>query len=294
MTKKSWLSTEKWMSFLFILPCVVILLVISVFPLIYSLWLSFNSWELAMGFPPEFIGLANYIRLFQEARFWNAMLNIGKVLLFGVGSQFLIGLALAILLDRAIRGKTLLTTLFLLPMVIAPVVVGCTWRQIYHYQYGPLNYILQKMSFAPITWLSNPRFSLPSIIISDTWEWTPFMMVVILAGLQSIPDQLREAAAIDGASSWKIFTNILFPLLKPVMIVAILIRVMDAFKLFDLVVLLTQGGPGESSETITYYNYLVGFKHFSLGYAAALSYVQLVVIIVIANFFLRFLKEKEV
>ncbi len=247
-----------------------------------------------MGFPPEFIGLANYIRLFQEARFWNAMLNIGKVLLFGVGSQFLIGLALAILLDRAIRGKTLLTTLFLLPMVIAPVVVGCTWRQIYHYQYGPLNYILQKMSFAPITWLSNPRFSLPSIIISDTWEWTPFMMVVILAGLQSIPDQLREAAAIDGASSWKIFTNILFPLLKPVMIVAILIRVMDAFKLFDLVVLLTQGGPGESSETITYYNYLVGFKHFSLGYAAALSYVQLVVIIVIANFFLRFLKEKEV
>lgn len=282
------------MSLLFVLPCIAILLVISVFPLIYSLWLSFNSWELALGFPPEFIGVGNYIRLFQESRFWNAMFNIGKVLLFGVGSQFLIGLALAVLLDRALRGKTLITTLFLLPMVIAPVVVGCTWRQIYHYRYGPLNYLLQGMNLSPITWLSNPKFSLPSIIITDTWEWTPFMMIVILAGLQSIPEELREAAAIDGASKWKIFSNVLFPLLKPVIIVAVLIRVMDAFKLFDLVVLLTKGGPGESSETITYYNYLVGFKHFSLGYAAALSYIQLIVIIIIANFFLRFLKEREV
>lgn len=282
------------MSLLFVLPCIAILLVISVFPLIYSLWLSFNSWELALGFPPEFIGVGNYIRLFLEVRFWNAMLNISKVLLFGVGSQFLIGLALAVLMDRALRGKTLITTLFLLPMVIAPVVVGCTWRQIYHYRYGPLNYLLQGMNLSAITWLSNPKFSLPSIIITDTWEWTPFMMIVILAGLQSIPEELREAAAIDGASKWKIFSHVLFPLLKPVIIVAILIRVMDAFKLFDLVVLLTGGGPGESSETITYYNYLVGFKHFSLGYAAALSYIQLIVIIIIANFFLRFLREREV
>jgi multiple sugar transport system permease protein len=294
MTKRFRIRWEKWMSLLFVLPCIAILLVISVFPLIYSLWLSFNSWELALGFPPEFIGVGNYIRLFQESRFWNAMFNIGKVLLFGVGSQFLIGLALAVLLDRALRGKTLITTLFLLPMVIAPVVVGCTWRQIYHYRYGPLNYLLQGMNLSPITWLSNPKFSLPSIIITDTWEWTPFMMIVILAGLQSIPEELREAAAIDGASKWKIFSNVLFPLLKPVIIVAVLIRVMDAFKLFDLVVLLTKGGPGESSETITYYNYLVGFKHFSLGYAAALSYIQLIVIIIIANFFLRFLKEREV
>lgn len=293
MKERHKVNWEKAMPFLFILPCVGILLAISIFPLIYSLWLSFNSWELAMGFPPEFIGVGNYIRLFLEPRFWNAMLNTGRVLLFGVGSQFLIGLAIAILLDRLIRGRTLITTLFLLPMVIAPVVVGCTWRQIYHYEYGPLNYILRGVNLSAIPWLSNPNFSLSSVIIGDTWEWTPFMMVVILAGLQSIPEELREAAAIDGASNWKIFTHVLLPLLKPVIIVAILIRVMDAFKLFDLVVLLTQGGPGESSETITYYNYLVGFKHFSLGYAAALSYIQLVVIVVIANFFLRFLRERE-
>ena len=127
----------------FILPCILILLAVSIFPLIYSLWLSFNSWELAVGLPKRFIGLGNYVRLFQDVRFWMSMKNMGEVLLFGVGSQFLIGFALALLLNRTFRARTLVTTLFLLPTMIAPVVVGCTWRQIYHYSYGPLNYFLQ-------------------------------------------------------------------------------------------------------------------------------------------------------
>ncbi|MCD6574793.1 sugar ABC transporter permease [Candidatus Aerophobetes bacterium] len=281
------------MPFLFILPCMIILLALTIFPLIYSLWLSFNSWELAMGFPRKFIGLGNYVRMAQDARFWHSMMNMGKVLVFGVGSQFLLGLLLAVLLDRSFRGKRLISTLFLLPMMLAPVVVGCTWRQIYNYSYGPLNYILQGISLPAFDWLASPHLSLPSIIISDTWEWTPFFMVVLLAGLQSISPELREAASIDGASSWQIFYHVVLPLLKPVIIVAILIRMMDAFKLFDLVVLLTKGGPGGSSETIAYYNYLTGFKHFSMGYAAALSYIQLVVIIIIANIFLKFLTEEK-
>jgi multiple sugar transport system permease protein len=276
----------------FILPCIVILLAVSIFPLLYSLWLSFNSWELAMGLPKRFIGLGNYIRLFQDPRFWMSMKNMGKVLLFGVGSQFLIGFSLALLLNREFRSRTLVATLFLLPTMIAPVVIGCTWRQIYHYSYGPLNYFLQVTRLSGgINWLADIRLALPSIIISDTWEWTPFIMVVLLAGLQSIPVDLQEVAAIDGASRWQIFWHITLPFLKPIIIVVILIRAMDAFKLFDLVVLLTRGGPGGSSETVAYYNYLSAFKHFSMGYAAAMSYIQLVVIIIIANFFLRFLKE---
>ncbi|UCG94933.1 MAG: sugar ABC transporter permease [Candidatus Aerophobus sp.] len=276
----------------FILPCIVILLAVSIFPLVYSLWLSFNSWELAMGLPKRFIGLGNYIRLFQDIRFWLSMKNMGKVLLFGVGSQFLIGFALALLLNREFRSRTLVATLFLLPTMIAPVVIGCTWRQIYHYSYGPLNYFLQATRLSGgINWLADIKLALPSIIISDTWEWTPFMMVVLLAGLQSIPVDLQEVAAIDGASRWQIFWHITLPFLKPIIIVVILIRAMDAFKLFDLVVLLTRGGPGGSSETVAYYNYLSAFKHFSMGYAAAMSYIQLVVIIIIANFFLRFLRE---
>jgi len=245
-----------------------------------------------MGMPKRFIGLGNYVRLFQDPRFWVSMKNMGEVLIFGVGSQFLIGFALALLLNRQFRSRTLVATLFLLPTMIAPVVVGCTWRQIYHYSYGPLNYFLQATRLSGgINWLADTKLALPSIIISDTWEWTPFMMVVLLAGLQSIPVDLQEVAAIDGASRWQIFWHITLPFLKPIIIVVILIRAMDAFKLFDLVVLLTRGGPGSSSETVAYYNYLSGFKHFSMGYAAAMSYVQLAVIIIIANVFLRFSRE---
>lgn len=287
-------NIEKHMPLLFILPCVIILLSVSVFPFIYSLWLSFNSWELGMGLARRFIGFANYGQLFTDHRFWNSMWNMGKVLIFGVSSQFLIGLTIAMLLNRAFRARNLITTLFLLPMMIAPVVVGCNWKMIYHYTYGPLNYVLRSLRLTEgINWLGSMKVAMPSIIISDTWEWTPFMMIVLLAGLQTIPLELYEAARVDGASRWQLFWHITLPVLKPIIIIAVLIRAMDAFKIFDLVVLLTQGGPAGASETVSYYNYLTGFKYFNIGYAAAIAYIQLAVIIIIANIFLRFLREKE-
>jgi len=287
-------NIEKHMPLLFILPCVIILLSVSVFPFIYSLWLSFNSWELGMGLPRRFVGFANYGRLFTDLRFWNSMWNMGKVLIFGVSSQFLIGLTIAMLLNRAFRARNLITTLFLLPMMIAPVVVGCNWKMIYHYTYGPLNYVLRSLRLTEgINWLGSMKVAMPSIIISDTWEWTPFMMIVLLAGLQTIPLELYEAARVDGASRWQLFWHITLPVLKPIIIIVVLIRAMDVFKIFDLVVLLTQGGPAGASETVSYYNYLTGFKYFNIGYAAAIAYIQLAVIIIVANIFLRFLREKE-
>ena len=287
-------NIEKHMPLLFILPCVIILLSVSVFPFIYSLWLSFNSWELGMGLPRRFVGFANYGQLFTDPRFWNSMWNMGKVLIFGVSSQFLIGLTIAMLLNRAFRARNLITTLFLLPMMIAPVVVGCNWKMIYHYTYGPLNYVLRSLRLTEgINWLGSMKVAMPSIIISDTWEWTPFMMIVLLAGLQTIPLELYEAARVDGASRWQLFWHITLPVLKPIIIIVVLIRAMDVFKIFDLVVLLTQGGPAGASETVSYYNYLTGFKYFNIGYAAAIAYIQLAVIIIVANIFLRFLREKE-
>ena len=287
-------NIERHMPLLFILPCVIILLSVSVFPFIYSLWLSFNSWELGMGLPRKFVGFANYGRLFTDLRFWNSMWNMGQVLIFGVSSQFLIGLTIAMLLNRAFRARNVITTLFLLPMMIAPVVVGCNWKMIYHYTYGPLNYVLRSLRLTEgINWLGSMKVAMPSIIISDTWEWTPFMMIVLLAGLQTIPLELYEAARVDGASRWQLFWHITLPVLKPIIIIAVLIRTMDVFKIFDLVVLLTQGGPAGASETVSYYNYLTGFKYFNIGYAAAIAYIQLAVIIIVANIFLRFLREKE-
>jgi multiple sugar transport system permease protein len=289
------LSIEKKIPLLFVSPCVAVLLAVSIFPFLYSLWLSFNKWELGMGQrSPTFAWFANYAHLFTDHRFWGSMENMAQVLVFGVGAQFLIGLGLALLLDRPFRGRSWVTTLFLLPMMICPVVVGCNWKMIYHYSYGPLNHILRIIGIEEgLNWLGSTHLALPSIIIADSWEWVPFMMIVLLAGLQSIPEALYEAAKVDGASRWQEFWYITLPSLKTIIIIAILIRMMDTFKLFDLVVLLTQGGPASASETISFYNYLTGFKFFNMGYAASLAYIQLAVIIVIATFFLRFLRKGE-
>ena len=289
------LSIEKRIPLLFVSPCVAILLAVSIFPFLYSLWLSFNKWELGMGQrSPTFAWFNNYAHLFNDHRFWGSMENMAEVLVFGVGAQFLIGLGLALLLNRPFRGRSWVTTLFLLPMMICPVVVGCNWKMIYHYSYGPLNHILRIIGIGEgLNWLGSTHLALPSIIIADSWEWVPFMMIVLLAGLQSIPVELYEAAKVDGASRWQEFWYITLPSLKTIIIIAILIRMMDTFKLFDLVVLLTQGGPASASETISFYNYLTGFKFFNMGYAASLAYIQLAVIIVIATFFLRFLRKGE-
>lgn len=283
-----------WIALLFVLPVVVILLSVSIFPMVYSFYLSLCKWDIGMGGQRVFVGAGNYLRLFSDARFFNALKNTGKVLLLGVGTQFLLGLFLALLLNRSFRGRSLVVTLFLLPMMISPVVVGCIWKIIYHYQYGPLNYLLNRFGFRPVNWLGSGDVSPYSIILADIWEWTPFMIITLLAGLQAIPDDLYEAARVDGANRWQIFSSVVFPLLRPVVIIAILIRVMDAFKIFDLVTILTMGGPGQASESIAFYNYLTGFKYFSMGYASAMSYFQLAVIVAIANVFLRSWRGREV
>lgn len=289
------LKKRDWrIAFLFVLPVVVILLSTSIFPMIYSLYLSLCKWDIGMGGQRTFIGAANYLRLFSDARFFNSLKNTGRVLLFGVGAQFGIGLSLALLLNRNFRGRSLIVTLFLLPMMISPVVVGCIWKIIYHYQYGPLNYLLNIAKIPSVNWLGSGAVSPYSIVLADIWEWTPFMVITLLAGLQAIPDDLYEAARVDGANRWQVFSRVVLPLLRPVVIIAILIRVMDAFKVFDLVVLLTMGGPGQSSESVAFYNYLTGFKYFSMGYASAMSYFQLAVIVIIANIFLRSWKGREV
>lgn len=289
MKKRTW-----WIALFFVLPVIAILLGISIFPLIYSFYLSLCRWDIGSGTPRTFVGIGNYLRLFTDTRLLNALKNTGLELLLGVGLQSFLGLILALLLNRTFRGRSLVVTLFLLPMMISPVVVGCIWKIIYHYQYGPLNFLLERMRIQPINWLGSNQVSIYSIIFADIWEWTPFVMITLLAGLQAIPDELYEAAKVDGATSLGTFLWVILPLLRPVIVIAILIRVMDAFKIFDLVVLLTMGGPGQSSETIAFYNYLAGFKYFSMGYASSMAYLQLAIIVIIANIFLKSWKGREI
>lgn len=287
LVRRSWLVPV-----LFVLPAVVTLLAITIFPLLYEIRLAFVSWELTVNAPPQFIWFKNFVDILtKDGRFWNAMKNTTMLIFFGVGVQLILGTGLALVLNRLGRIRTFVTSLFLIPVMIAPVVAGMQWTVIYNDKFGPLNYIIQLLSGFKLhgfAWLANPKVALISIMITDVWQWTPFMILIVLAGLQSIPVELYEAAEVDGSSGWQSLLYITLPLLVPILVIGVLIRVMDSFKLFDLIYLLTNGGPGSTTETVSFYTYLQGFKFFSLGYTAALAFVQLIIITIIAQIFVAF------
>ena len=275
-----------------VLPAVFVLLAITIFPLLYTLRLTVLSWELTTGFPPQFIGLQNFARaLSQDPRFWNAMMNTGILVSAGVGLQTLLGTGLAIELNQLGRSRTFVLSLLLIPVMIAPVIAGFQFRMIYNDQFGPLNFLLDLLSGGHLrgyAWLADPRVALAAVMFTDVWQWTPFMALVVLAGFQGIPGELFEAAEVDGATGSQTLWRVAFPLLLPVIVVGILVRFMDTFKLFDIVYQLTGGGPGNVTETIAYYTYLEGFKFFSLGYTSAIAFIQLVIITIVAQVFLRY------
>jgi multiple sugar transport system permease protein len=255
------------------------------------------SWELSTNAEPKCVGLQNLIRVvFREERFWSSMRVTATLIVGGVAIQLAIGTGLALLLNRLGRWRAPLVSLFLIPVMIAPVVAGFQFRMIYHDQFGPLNYLIHLVTFGHwrgFAWIADPKVALFAIMMTDVWQWTPFLMLIVLAGLQSVPQELYEAAEVDGASSWQTFWSVTAPLLLPVMIIGILIRAMDSFKLFDIVYLVTGGGPGNVTETISFYTYWQGFKFFSLGYTAAMAFIQLVIITVIAQVFLGFQKRQR-
>lgn len=281
---------------LFVLPAILLLLAITIFPLLYTLRLTVLQLELTISTEEQFVGLQNFVRVFNDPRFWNAMKNTGILVVAGVGLQLVLGIVLALVLNQTGRARPVLVSLMLIPIMIAPVIAGFQFRVILNDQYGPLNYLIEVATggrFRGFPWLADPGVALWAIMMTDVWQWTPFMILIILAGLQSIPVDLLEAAEVDGASGWQQFWSILLPLLLPVIIIGILVRFMDTFKLFDIVYQLTAGGPGSSTETIAYYTYLQGFKFFSMGYTAAMAFVQLLVITIVAQFFLRYQKRQQ-
>jgi multiple sugar transport system permease protein len=281
---------------LFVLPAAITLLAITVFPLIYELRLAFMRWELTTSTPAQFVGLQNFGKaLFRDERFWNSMGVTMRLIVFGTSIQLVAGTGLALLLNRLRRSRTVLVSLFLIPVMIAPVVAGFQFRMIYHDQFGPLNYIIELVTggrWGGLAWIADPKVALFAVMFTDIWQWTPFLMLIVLAGLQSISPEMYEAAEVDGASRSQTFGRVTLPLILPVMVIGILIRAMDSFKLFDIIYLVTGGGPGDVTETISFYTYLQGFKFFSVGYTAAMAFLQLIVITIIAQVFVRFQKRQ--
>lgn len=289
--QQRWLGNKRAFAWSLIAPCLLFLLLIGLYPTIYVFALSFSKFNPGQGM--EFVGLHNYIRAFQSPRFWHGLYVTGWFAVIGVVVQLVFGFMMALSLQAVgARLRKLLTTLFLIPFMITPAVVAVLWRLIYHPSFGPLNYTLSWFGLEGAEWVSS-SWALLALVVTDIWQWTPFMTILLLAGLQSLSREVYEAAYVDGATPWQAFRDMTFPLMKPFIFLAIFLRFIDAFKMFDLVFVITRGGPGDLTESIAYYTYVMAFKYFDLGLAAALSVLQLIIIIVAGKMLLNQLARVE-
>ena len=266
--------------YVFLFPGLFVLIGILIFPIIFTIRLSLSGWN---SYTPEmnFIGITNYIRLFtDDPRFWESFFRLSFLSVTTVILQYIIGFALALIVWREIKFKRFFRVIFLIPMMSTPVIMTVIWRTFFHESLGPVNDLLGNLGVEPILWLSDPVIAKFTVIIVEVWQCTPFMFLLLLAGLLSLPKEPFLAAAIDGASSFRKFVYVTFPLMAPISIGAIIIRLIEASKIMDTVFVLTSGGPGTATETSSFYIYIKGLREFQMGYAATLSFTYLVIMII--------------
>lgn len=267
----------------FLAPTVLLLLALTVFPFIFSLWLTFSKVSFVGGLSIHLVGFRNWARLFSDERFWNASSNTVFFVVLAVGLEYVLGLGLAILLSQSnIRGRSFFRVLFLTPMMLAPIAVGYMGRMMFNQTRGPVNHILTHLGLPAVAWLTDTGIAMYSIILMDVWQWTPFMFLILFAGLQTIPSGFLEAARVDGASRWQLFRHIIFPLLAPASLAAILIRVLEAFKVIDTIYIMTGGGPGISTESMTLFGYSIGLTTFDLAYGSTIAFSLFVMVLVLS------------
>jgi multiple sugar transport system permease protein len=287
--------SDRGIANLFLLPTILLLIAMNVFPLFWSLYLSFCNYQDTSNTAPQWIGSANYSRLLSDPSIWKNFIVTAQFTLLAVGAQLIIGFGMALLLNRAFRAKGLITTLILLPMMLSPVVVGLFWRFLLDANWGLVNWLLQTVHLQDpahaVNWLNEPANAMWSLVIVDTWMWSPFVMLISLAGLNAVPPHLYEAAEVDRASSWFKFRHITVPMVAPLVMIALLFRTMDCFKIFDTVYVLTGGGPGDATKTVSYSLYKQAFDAPNTGYACALAYIILLIIIGLTNLYIKLLSN---
>jgi multiple sugar transport system permease protein len=290
--------TDRWIAVGFLTPTMLLLLFITVFPLVWSLYLSFNEWSVTRDAlrAPEWVGTANYVELLSDTRLgertWERFIVTGQFVVPAVTLELLLGFGVALLLNRKFAGRGALMTLLLVPMMLSPVVVALFWRFMMQGE-GILNYYITSLGLNPVGWLTDRFTVIWSLVLVDVWMWTPFVMLISLAGLSAVPKYLYEAAAVDRAGAWFRFRHITLPMVMPLLLIAVIFRVIDAYKLFDqaFVLLGAGGGPGRSAQTAALWVYEVAFSNFDTGTGSALGYIMLVVIIALANIFIRVLNN---
>jgi len=270
----------------FLNPAAILVLMLSLFPFLFSLGMTFTNWNLL--YPGvDFRALENWRRLFDDETLGRAVRNTVFFTTAATILEYVLGLMLAILVLQIKRGQRFFRLIFLLPMMISPAAVGYViGRMLFSETQGPINNILFRLGLPYVPWTSNPGVAPWTIVVADVWQWTSFMFVLLLAGLQSLPGEPFEAARVDGASNWQIFTQITFPLLVPVTVTAVLIRSLELFKLIDLVRVITAGGPGTATQTVTLYVYDLALTRGDMGYGATVAYALLIIVILYATFYL--------
>jgi len=273
-----------WMIF----PAVLVILLIGLFPVVYLLTISMQNITM-LAEDTSFHGLVHYERLFDDTRFWESLLHTLIFVVIALPAELLLGLALAYLFLDRLPGRQVFVALLILPVVTSPIIAGATWRLMFDNRFGPINQILGWFAGEPVTilWTVDPGFVYPAILIAEIWQWTPFMFLLLLAALSNVDQSQLEAAEIDGAGFWRVFRRIVLPAIWPVMAIAILIRGLDLFRLFDVIWALTRGGPGTRTETVSIYAYIQGFQQFNTSYTSAMAFVVIVLLAVSITLVLR-------
>ena len=289
---KKWLDRK--LNYVFTIPTILFVLGMVLFPIIYTFVLSFHSWRMSANIPWKFVGLDNYVELFSDSRFPNAVLRTFIFALIALAFEIVLGMVIAIYLDRVFFGKNLVKTAFLLPMVATPVAIGMVWKLIYEPNIGILNTIIRNMNGPKIDWLGDSGKALYSLVVVDVWQWTPFVMLIISAGLTSIPLELFEAAMVDGASGIKIVFKVTLPLLRPTIYTAVLLRLIDVLKTFDIIYSMTQGGPGFATETMNILSFRQAFEFLQFGEASATLIIFFVIVMAIAALTIKLKSRTEV
>jgi multiple sugar transport system permease protein len=270
---------ESRYKYIFLLPGLFTLIAIIIFPLVFTLRLSFSSWDVVEP-TLNFIGVDNYVRVFHDTRFWESLTTLGTVVTSVVLIEYIVGFSLALLLWQDIQKNRFFRVLFIVPMMATPVIISVVWRTMFHESLGPVNDLLVKLNLPTVPWLSKATSALLAVIIVDIWQWTPFVFILLLAGLLSLPQEPYEAAAMDGASRFQTFWHITFPMMAPISIGILIIRIIEASKIMETVYVLTSGGPGTSTETSAYYIFIRSLREFQIGYSAAMSILYLLMMIV--------------
>jgi len=276
----------------FALPALLLMVIIVAFPIAYNVFMSLHVWFVASGSGPRWVGFKNYITILFDKRFWN---SIRVTILFttgALGGEILIGVLLALFFNRNFKGKSIIKTIFLFPIAATPVAVSLIWAMMYNYDLGIINVLLKAVGLPPLLWLADPKLVIPALVITDVWQWTPLILLIVLANLESLPSDPFESAKVDGASTFQTILFITLPMVKPAIIVAAMIRSIDAIKTFDLIYVMTQGGPNIASENLNLYIFNQGFSYFRMGMASALAIV-LFSIVMAVNVFLAIIRNKN-